>query len=293
MLSAKPWKPEAIARLVFCVMLCWMIGSLLALAWYFGRPRDLEGARVFLALGGAAGLLAAGVFRLQRPWQFETVGADMLVLLLCLGPGFGAAVWVSDKVGQPPESAGTLTMVALEPMALVLLARFLKEHGITWAQGFGFGNNWRRAVLFAVLVACVLLPVTKVLQWTSFEAMMRLHLEPKEQMVVQTLRDSSTWLNRLCLGAVAMVLAPPVEEMFFRGIVYPAVKQAGFPRLALWGAAVLFALMHFNVVTFIPLLVLALALTALYEYTDNLLAPILAHALFNTANFILLSLSLG
>ena len=34
-----------------------------------------------------------------------------------------------------------------------------------------------------------------------------------------------------------------------------------------------------------PLAVLALVLTALYERTDNLLAPITAHALFNALNF--------
>ena len=33
---------------------------------------------------------------------------------------------------------------------------------------------------------------------------------------------------------------------------------------------------------------LALLLTALYELTDNLLAPIVAHALFNALNFITL-----
>ena len=37
---------------------------------------------------------------------------------------------------------------------------------------------------------------------------------------------------------------------------------------------------------FVPLFVLALALTWLYEFTDNLLAPIAAHSLFNTANLV-------
>ena len=36
-----------------------------------------------------------------------------------------------------------------------------------------------------------------------------------------------------------------------------------------------------NAPTFVPLFVFALALTWLYERTDNLLAPITAHALFN------------
>jgi membrane protease YdiL (CAAX protease family) len=55
--------------------------------------------------------------------------------------------------------------------------------------------------------------------------------------------------------------------------------------LALWGTSLLFAAVHTNVVTFVPLVVLALVLTALYERTDNLLAPVAAHVLFNALNF--------
>jgi membrane protease YdiL (CAAX protease family) len=50
----------------------------------------------------------------------------------------------------------------------------------------------------------------------------------------------------------------------------------------------LFALIHHNPPIFLSLFVLALVLTWLYEKTDNLLAPITAHALFNAANLILL-----
>jgi membrane protease YdiL (CAAX protease family) len=50
----------------------------------------------------------------------------------------------------------------------------------------------------------------------------------------------------------------------------------------------LFALIHFDAGTFVPLFIFALALTWLYETTDNLLAPIFAHSLFNAANLAVL-----
>jgi membrane protease YdiL (CAAX protease family) len=87
------------------------------------------------------------------------------------------------------------------------------------------------------------------------------------------------------MGATAVLLAPVAEEMMFRGILYPVIKQVGYPRLALWGTSLLFAAVHLNAVTFVPLTVLALVLTALYERTNNLLAPIAAHLLFNALNF--------
>ncbi len=76
--------------------------------------------------------------------------------------------------------------------------------------------------------------------------------------------------------------------MLFRGIIYPAIKQSGFPRAALWGTSLLFALIHLNLANFVPLVVLALMLTWLYERTDNLLASIAAHGTFNAANVIYL-----
>jgi uncharacterized protein len=82
------------------------------------------------------------------------------------------------------------------------------------------------------------------------------------------------------------VFAPLVEEALFRGILYPAIKQSGWPRLALWGSSTLFALVHFNMVTFLPLLVFALVLVYLYETFQNLLVPIVTHAVFNAVNFL-------
>jgi hypothetical protein len=56
----------------------------------------------------------------------------------------------------------------------------------------------------------------------------------------------------------------------------------------LWGSSALFAAVHFNMVSFLPLLVFALVLVYLYETFQNLLAPIVAHSLFNAANFLML-----
>jgi hypothetical protein len=150
--------------------------------------------------------------------------------------------------------------------------------------------------MVGVILACVFLPFAMLLQWLSAEIIVRvpyLQLKPQEQEAVQTLEMAVTWFNRVALGAVTILLAPAAEEMLFRGIIYPAVKQAGFPRLALWGSALLFAAFHVNLVTFLPLVVLALALTVIYERTDNLLAPITAHALFNAMNFVILYSSFG
>ena len=84
----------------------------------------------------------------------------------------------------------------------------------------------------------------------------------------------------------SVVIAPLAEEIFFRGILYAAIRRSGFRQLALWASATLFAASHQNLAVFIPLLVLGLALALLYEKCDNLLASISAHSLFNALNIV-------
>jgi membrane protease YdiL (CAAX protease family) len=181
--------------------------------------------------------------------------------------------------------------LSFQGAGLVLIARFLREHQVGWSEAFGFANQRRKAVLLGVIVALIFLPLGWGLQQASALVMTHvphLNLEPEEQLPVHVLRVSMSWAGRIILGAAAILLAPVAEEILFRGVLYPAVKQAGFPRLALWGSVLLFAAVHMNLVTFAPLTVLALVLTALYERTNNLLAPITAHALFNALNFVTL-----
>jgi len=56
----------------------------------------------------------------------------------------------------------------------------------------------------------------------------------------------------------AIILAPSWRNRFFRGILYPLVKQSGYPGGILWDHLCCSRLIHFNVVTFIPLVVLAM-----------------------------------
>ena len=215
--------------------------------------------------------------------------------MVCAYGGLFLGMWVQrwSGIGGTENSIWRVVVASLsfQGAGLILVARFLHEHHVSWSEAFGFANHRRRALLLGVLVALLFLPLGWGLQQAS--ALMITHLpffkmQPEEQLPIHVLRVSMSIPGRITLGAAAILLAPVAEEILFRGILYPAVKQAGFPRLALWGSVLLFAAVHMNAVTFVPLAVLALVLTALYERTDNLLAPIAAHALFNTLNFVTL-----
>ncbi|MGA8015397.1 MAG: type II CAAX endopeptidase family protein [Candidatus Dormiibacterota bacterium] len=87
------------------------------------------------------------------------------------------------------------------------------------------------------------------------------------------------------LPAVSVV-APIVEETFFRGFVYGWMRrQLNVPAAAVLSGC-FFALVHFQPVIFVPLAVLGVVLALLYEYSGSLLPGMVVHALFNLVEII-------
>jgi hypothetical protein len=241
-------------------------------------------------LSAALALLGGTLVLLRQPWRLENLSRRLLALLICFYAGLSLGAWAQSLAGTPQPSVAQviISVLSLQGALLVFVPPFLREHDVSWAEAFGLRRHSALALLLGVIVAGLFLPIGHVLQWASAEVLLHLRVNPEQQQVVQTLLTNNTWPGRLVSGFVTIVLVPPAEEICFRGILYPWIKQAGFPRLALWGTALLFGAMHLNLLSFIPLTVLAVALTLLYERTDNLLAPITAHALFNAMNFVLL-----
>lgn len=224
----------------------------------------------------------------ERNWKLDSVLRLVLGIFFCLCIGTLLAALVRGKVDpEAPPSIARIIISALtfQGAAIVLTWRFLREHQATWVTGFGFKNNGLKAIGLGVLLVGVFLPVGWSLQMLSIKIMHFFGWEVTEQLALTALRNSGTTPQFIALGIATIFLAPLAEELLFRGVLYPAVKQRGYPRAALWGTSVLFAAIHFNVAIFVPLLLLAVLLVWLYEKTDNLLAPIAAHVAFNAINF--------
>jgi len=225
-----------------------------------------------------------------KPWKLDAILCLALSVVVSVSAG-GVLLSVMQHSSVAPVRQMVIATLSFQGAALFFVHLFLRQHQMTWRESFGFAHQWPQAIMLGIIVACFFLPVGWGLQWLSGKLIVmvpRLHLKPEEQQAVHTLQMASGSLQRVALGFVTIGLAPLAEEILFRGILYPWLKHVSSPRLALWVSALCFAAVHMNLVTFLPLLVLALALTVLYERTGNLLAPITAHALFNGMNFFVL-----
>lgn len=295
MLADRSWKNEAVLRLILSVVACVFLGSVLATAVNYGRKNhgiDLHFALVALA---AVGCLVGTFLQIRREWPLEKIMRQVFLLLVCFYGGIILSAYAQKLTGPSKLTALTAVIAALsfQGGALLLVTLFLREHSLTWNQAFGFERQPLNVALVGVIAACFYLPVGWGLQFVSAQVMTSIpqfEMKPELQQSVQVLRITTSFIDRLAMGVVTIVLAPVAEEVLFRGILYPWIRQLGFPKLALWGSALLFALVHFNAVTFFPLFALALLLTFLYIRTGNLFAPIIAHSLFNALNFVTLFL---
>ena len=208
---------------------------------------------------------------------FVCLGIGMLISLLTRG--------AADPKAVPTVGRVIVSALLFQVVLLAMIWRFLREQNIRWSEGFGLRRDVVNALGLGALVIGVFLPIAALLQGAAISVMKHFNIETPMQLALQAMMNSSSASEIAVLGVITVIVAPIAEETLFRGILYPTIKQLGFPRAALWGTSVLFALIHFNLAAFVPLLLMALVLVWLYEKSDNLLAPIAAHVIFNAVNF--------
>ena len=98
---------------------------------------------------------------------------------------------------------------------------------------------------------------------------------------------------RTTLIVFAVLEAPLLEEILFRGVVFRGLAKAMPAWAAMAASGFVFALIHVNAVTLLPLWFLGAAFAWLYWRTGSILAPITTHCLFNMANVVLVFLGVS
>jgi uncharacterized protein len=105
--------------------------------------------------------------------------------------------------------------------------------------------------------------------------------EPSTQQVQEVARQAqSLWQISLFL-MIASLIVPIKEELVFRGFIYPAFRDRVGVNWGIILTAVFFALVHGDLIRFIPLLIGGIALNIVYQSTGSLYSSIVAHGVWN------------
>lgn len=104
--------------------------------------------------------------------------------------------------------------------------------------------------------------------------------EAVEQNVVSLLRTGSI-KEQLYIIVSAIIVAPIIEELFFRHILYTKVKLylGILPSIII--CSILFGIIHKNIYAYITLFTLSIFLCVIKEISGSTIFPIYVHSIFN------------
>ncbi len=115
-----------------------------------------------------------------------------------------------------------------------------------------------------------------------------LNLKPQPMPIVIFFLKEKNILNLSLLALEAIFIAPLLEELIFRGVIFRLLRKR-YPFLfSSLIAGVAFSFLHYNSFSFLPILILAVALAYIYERQKNILAPIFLHSLHNFLTLLIL-----
>ena len=151
-------------------------------------------------------------------------------------------------------------------------------------------NDLKYAIALAARWSPLIIAIALVLNWLCSAGIEVLTgVQPSDQELVKCFSgEACPWGIRVTLGTLVLFEAPLLEEPLFRGIMFRGFASAMPAWAAMALSGFLFALVHVNAASFLPLLFLGCAFAELYRRTGTILAPMTAHALFNAANLALL-----
>lgn len=232
-----------------------------------------ERASPLAALGGAT---VVGVFGL-------VVGTTLgLIALVGLGTVTtvrqGSAL--SNAVALVAQGAGLLAVGGVYLSMRELPLSYLR---VEWPSLRDVG--W--AVAATVGLFAVLALLTVIIQ--------QLGLSATEHSVAEAGRENPELL--LPLIPLSVLVTGPAEEFLYRGVVQTRLTEAFDARVAVVIAALVFSLVHIPAyglgsgldralaTTLVVLFVLGFVLGAVYEHTDNLVVPAIAHGIYNAVVF--------
>jgi membrane protease YdiL (CAAX protease family) len=111
--------------------------------------------------------------------------------------------------------------------------------------------------------------------------------------VQESLRVFATGPTAPLAVVVIVVIAPVAEELFFRGMLFPAL----WDRFGLWpgivGSGLVFGAVHAEPFVIAITAVLGMFLAWIYKLRGTLVVPIVAHAVFNALGVVLIRAGLG
>lgn len=141
-------------------------------------------------------------------------------------------------------------------------------------------NNWLVWGVGGYLMALPLVTLTALINQKIWQG------QGGSNPILSLALENKDSLALACFFITAAIAAPLFEEFVFRGFLLASLTR----YFSNWGSiglsALIFSVAHLSLSEVLPLLVLGMILGYVYRRTQNLLAPMLLHSLWNSATLV-------
>jgi membrane protease YdiL (CAAX protease family) len=225
------------------------------------------------------------------PWR----GRDVLFAVLIAGAPIAALTLLGTISGG--ASAARQTPTAGFALAAIVSTVLVDGWLVFWAwffslrkyrlplTSFGFrgyeeSNSW--AVAVAVIVGGLF--ATIILGNVSDYAYRKIVGPLPKETVVTIFPHTQAGL--VLFIVLAVLVAPLLEETFFRGFIFQGLARSWGPLLGALTSALVFALWHQQLSVLIPIFGLGILLAAAFYWTRSIYTNIAFHAVFNALGIV-------
>jgi membrane protease YdiL (CAAX protease family) len=228
----------------------------------------------------------------DRTWSWLDLVLILLATVAIFALGIFAYVMLSGANGFSPEELmepsieQSLGLAALEAVALVggVYVMGMWRKGLSW-RDIGLREMSWQWVVIVTLVTLVAIPVSALL---TLLVLLAFNLPFENPQLDFLIPEGFSWASAIGMLLLGGIAAPFGEELLFRGVFFPMLRQ----RWGLWvgvlASSLIFAALHGHIAVAVSAFVLGIILALVYHYSGSLWAAILVHAINNSARIALL-----
>ncbi|MEX2607406.1 MAG: type II CAAX endopeptidase family protein [Kiritimatiellia bacterium] len=199
-----------------------------------------------------------------------------------------AGLWMYPRLDMLPVGVVILISIAVfQGLLSLILFVHLQAAGLNIPEVLGMESPFQlRDAVWGLMAYCMALPLVVLSSLFTKALFDSLKLDLSLQPMIEQISELNGWMNWLSLFLLVGFIGPLLEEVIFRGVLFPWLvqKTGALPGLILQAAV--FALIHQHAASVLALFSLAILLGLSYMYTRRLMTCVWAHVFFNSMTLV-------